>query len=191
MIVSLSGKPGSGKSTVAKRLAAVLGYKRYYVGGMFRDAARQRGMTLIEFLRWGENHGQCDREFDTKVEELGRAEDNFVIEGRTAFHFIRHSLKIFLDVSDEEGARRIWSALQTHDGVAHERNEAQNLKSYEDVLRSVKARLISDKIRYQKYYHIDIFDPQHYDLYLNATRMSPEEEFQQVYEFVKKRIEKV
>jgi cytidylate kinase len=37
MIISLSGAPGSGKSTVAKKLAEELGWERYYMGGLRRE----------------------------------------------------------------------------------------------------------------------------------------------------------
>jgi CMP/dCMP kinase len=184
MIITFSGKPGSGKSTVAKQLAAVLGYKRYYVGGMRREAAKARGITLDEFNRLGESSDETDKEFDELVTKIGREEDNCVVESRTAFHFIPHSLKIFLDVSDVEGSKRIWHDLQKDTA---ERNEGKNLDSYEDVLQSTKDRVRSDEIRYKKHYGIaNIFDPGNYDLYLETTDLSIEEEFRRVYEFVKK-----
>ena len=90
MIISLSGNPGSGKSTVAKRLAADLGFERFYIGRMRREVARKKGMTLAEFNKWGEEGNDADAEFERYVEELGKTKDNFIIESRTAFHFIPH-----------------------------------------------------------------------------------------------------
>ncbi|MFH0804989.1 MAG: AAA family ATPase, partial [Patescibacteria group bacterium] len=123
MIITISGKPGSGKSTVAERLAAALGYRRYYVGAMRREAARKRGMTLAEFNTLGETDHRTDTEFDEQVRQLGQREDNFIIEGRVAFKFIPQSLKVFVDVDEAEGARRIWGSLQG--ASAAERNEGQ------------------------------------------------------------------
>ncbi|MFC1687233.1 (d)CMP kinase [Patescibacteria group bacterium] len=188
MIISISGKPGSGKSTVAEKLAAALGYERVYIGKIRRDAARKKGMTLAEFNTWSESNEEGDKEFDEYIAKLGREKDNIVIESRTAFHFIPHSLKIFLDVSNEEGARRIWRSLQ--DGDNKSRNEAKALDSYEAVLASVEARLKSDILRYQKYYKIDIFDPSHYDLFVDTTKLSQEEEFNRVVSFVQRKIQK-
>jgi len=187
MIISISGKPGSGKSTVAKRLAEELGYKYYYVGGMRRKAAQEKGMTLAEFNKLGEKESYTDRDFDEWQAELGTRENNFVIEGRTSFYFIPRSLKICLDVSYEEGARRIWNGLQREQKEV--RNEDRNLSSHEDVLKSIKERVKSGTIRYAKYYDIkDVFDKKHFDFYLDTTKLSPEEEYQKVYRFVKKKL---
>ncbi len=184
MIISISGKPGSGKSTVAKKLAEKLGYKRYYMGGLRRETAKKRGMTLEEYNKLGEKDFSTDKEVDDFMKELGKSEDNFVIEGRTAFHFIPHSFKIFLDVDKKVGSERIFQHLQLDD----KRNEANELNSVKDVLRANKERMRSDKKRYKKYYQLDVFDKKHYDLYLDSTNMSQEEEFKQVWEALEQKI---
>lgn len=184
MIVSLSGKPGAGKSTVAQRLAKELGYERIYIGGMFRDEAHRRGMSLLEFLKWAETDDQGDKFFDAKVKEYGRTKDNFIIESRTAFHFIPNSLKLFLDVTSEEGSKRIWSALQSEQRDS--RNEDRNLDSYESVLRSVTDRIRSETVRYQSIYGLDIFNPKNYDFFLDVTNLDKEQEYKAVFEFVSK-----
>jgi CMP/dCMP kinase len=186
MIITISGKPGSGKSTVAKKLAVDLGYKRYYIGGMRREAAKARGIALDEFNKIGESSNITDKEFDDIIQRIGQQEDNCIVEGRLAFHFIPHSLKIFLDASDEEGARRIWGDLQKS---RDERNEGKNLNSYDEVVQSIRGRVQSDTLRYNKHYGIqDLFEKSHYDLYLDTTRLSPEEEYQAVYQFVQQRL---
>ncbi|MCX6741353.1 MAG: AAA family ATPase, partial [Candidatus Parcubacteria bacterium] len=46
MIITLSGKPGSGKTTVAKILAEKLGYKFYSTGDLRGQMAMKRGLTI-------------------------------------------------------------------------------------------------------------------------------------------------
>ena len=53
MKLTLSGKPGSGKSVVADILAEKLNLKRYSVGNYRREMAKKRGMTLAEFNKLG------------------------------------------------------------------------------------------------------------------------------------------
>ena len=49
MIISFGGAHGSGKSTIAKKIAEKLSWPRYYMGGLRREAAQKRGMTLEEY----------------------------------------------------------------------------------------------------------------------------------------------
>ena len=54
----------------------------------------------------------------------------------------------------------------------------------------MKKRLESDRLRYQKYYGIDVNDKKHYDFYLDTTKLSPEEVFKAVYDWVGKQLDK-
>jgi len=185
MIISISGAAGSGKSTVGERLAKELGWPRYYMGQIARDLAKKKGLTLAEGNVLSENDPQTDKEIDQYQSELGKTEDNFVIEGRTSWYFIPHSLKIYLDVSLEEGARRVFSNLRHNS----QRNEDKSLENLEDVKASLLKRGESDRNRYNKYYGIDINDSGHYDLFLDATELSQEDEYQAVYKFVQSRLD--
>lgn len=157
MIISLSGAHGSGKSTIAQMLAEKLGWSRYYMGGLRREAAKRRGLTLAEYNALGEKDPTTDFEVDEYQKDLGLKEDNFIIEGRTSWYFIPHSFKVYLDVQEEEGHRRIFGHLQQK----NDRNEDKNLASQEDVKKSLKTRLASDRKRYKQYYGIDVNDLSH------------------------------
>lgn len=182
MIITINGMPGSGKTTVAKKLAKKLGYRHFYIGGIRRQMARKMGLTLEEFNKLGEKKIFTDKKVDDYQKKLGKTKDNFVIEGRTSFYFIPHSIKIFLYCSNMTGAKRIWNDLKKQ---AKARNEAKNLSDYKDVLKSVKNRIKSDVYRYKKYYKLDIFNKKHYDLWLKTDKLSKEEEFKKVYNFIK------
>ncbi len=186
MIISFGGAPGSGKSTIAQMLADKLGWTRYYIGGLRRDIAKKRGLTLAEYNKLGENDPSTDREVDDYQKKLGKTADNFIIEGRTSWYFIPRSLKIFLDVSKEEGAKRIFGHLQEK----NDRNENAALNSLEAVKKSVAERLASDQGRYQRYYGVDVSDRRHYDLYLDTTLLTIDQVFQAVYDFVRSRLDK-
>lgn len=187
MIISLSGAHGSGKSTLAKELAKRLDWPRYYMGGLRREAAAKKGLTLAEYNKLGESDPQTDMEVDEYQRKLGETQDNFIIEGRTSWYFIPHSLKIYLDTDEEVGAKRIWKDIKEK-GIRE--NEDKGLKSWQDVLTSLRHRLQSDIDRYQRYYNIDVHDKNNYDYYLDATNLTPEEALEKIYDFIKANIDK-
>jgi len=187
MIISISGAHGSGKSTLAQELARKLGWPRYYMGGLRRDAAAKRGLTLAEYNKLGESDPKTDLEVDEYQRELGQTQDNFVIEGRTSWYFIPHSFKIYLDTDKEVAAKRIWKDISEK---GERKNEDKDMNNWQDVLASMEHRLKSDHDRYRQYYNIDVYDKRNYDYYLDATNLRPEEVFEKVYNLVKNHIDK-
>jgi len=188
MIISISGNQGSGKSTIATKLAEQLHWPRYYMGGMRREAAKKRGLTLAEYNKLGETDPNTDLEVDLYQQELGRTQDNFIVEGRTSWHFIPQSFKIFIYVKDEVGAQRIFDEFKTKNLEA--RQNEDKFQTYEEVLASIRKRHQGDKKRYQKYFGIDVFDPANYDFYLDTTKLDREQAYKAVWEVVGPLIDK-
>jgi cytidylate kinase len=172
MIITLSGAPGSGKSTVAEALVKTFNLKRYYMGQIRRNMAKEHGLTLEEFNKLGETEDWTDKKVDDYQKQLGQTEDNFLIEGRTSFFLIPNSIKIYLDADLKTAAERIFNQIQNKGG--NERNEGQPI-SVEEMFESLKNRVESDVKRYKKYYNIDILDQAHYDIFLDTTSMTPNE----------------
>jgi len=185
MIISISGSEGSGKSTIAKMLATKLGRAHYSIGNIWRQKAKEKGLLLSEYQKLAENDISLDLEVDEYQKKLGETLDNFVIEGRTSWHFIPNSFKFFLDVSLEESAKRIFKELQKSDA----RNEDKNLKTVEDVIKSLEVRRQSNILRYRKYFNIDVYDKKNYDFILDTTNLDVETVFKKVWQIVEERIE--
>jgi cytidylate kinase len=180
MIISIGGKQGSGKSTLAQQLAAALKWPRYYIGGLRREAAQKRGLTLAEYNKLGETDPRTDLEVDEYQANLGKTQDNFIIEGRTSWYFIPQSFKIFLDVTDDLAAQRIF--------LANREGEDTNMDTVAGVLASIKKRQASDNRRYEEYFHINVFDHNNYDYIIDTTGKTPDEVFEQVYAEIKRRL---
>jgi len=183
MRVTISGMPGSGKTTVAKILAAKLKLKHYYMGAIRRDIAKQKGITINELNRLSETDPSSDKLVDDYLVKLGKTEDNFVAEGRTAAHFIPDSMKLFMAVDVNVGAERIIKDAKER-GKAALRNE-QLAGSVKEEAALVQERIESDKRRYKKYYNIDIFDPDLYDLWLDTTDITAEQAADKILKFIK------
>lgn len=180
-IISMSGTPGSGKSTVGKLLAEKLEYEKYNIGQFRRDAAKARGMTLDEYNKLGETDPNTDNEADEYQKKLGEEKDNFLIEARLAYHFIPHSIKLFLSVSLDEAAKRIF-----HDESAI-RNEA-TAESVAEKKEILKKRMTSDSKRYIKYYGVDCYDESQFDYVIDTTDLTPGEVLDKILEYLKGKI---
>jgi len=184
MIISIAGLPGAGKSTLAKKLAEDLGWPFYSMGSLRRQVALDKGMTLAEYNLLGETDPETDLAVDRYQQALGQKEDNFVIEGRTSWHFIPQSVKIFLSVESRVGAERIWHQLQKNE---INRNEDKDLQNIDDVLKSNINRLASDKKRYQKYFGFDANDIKHFDLVVDTTNLTKDEVLAEIKDFIANR----
>ena len=183
MIISISGKPGSGKTTLANNLAKKLKMKEYYMGRIRREMAKERGITLNELDKLGEESGFTDIPIEEYIKKLGEEEDNFIIQSRTAFHFIPDSIKIFLDVNLKEGTRRIMEEQKKS-------NKARNedlYKGLKDAKKKIRERIKSDIKRYKKYYKIEPYDTKNYDFVLDTTKLTISKVMDKVLDYIKKR----
>jgi cytidylate kinase len=180
MIISFNGDHGSGKSTIANRVAEKLGYQRYSTGQMFRDIAKEKGITLEELHGKIVNDYSVDKLVDSRTLDLSKKEGNFVIDSRMAWKIIPDSIKIYLKVGDNEAAKRIYLELKKE----NQRNEGKNLDSIEKVKESINRRKEMDDERYANLYGANIREEKNYDLVLDTTKLTIEEVFQKVMKFI-------
>jgi len=176
MIITISGQAGSGKSSVAELLAKKLDFKHYSMGDLRRKAAYKRGITLAEFNRLGEKEDFTDKMVDDLQEKLGKKEDNFVVDGRTSFHFIPHSVKIYLHADLEARARR----------VLRDERKAEAFNTFEECKGALVERERSDNKRYKKYYGIDTTDRENYDYWIDTTDLSVRQIVDKIVKLIKK-----
>ena len=172
MILTISGPPGSGKDTVAKIILDKLpNYSLTSMGNLRREAAEKRGMSLEEFNAWGEkNPIKSDKEFDDFQKEYGENNDNFIMVARLGWYFIPHSFKVYVDVEEMEGAKRIYEEKQS----ANSRNEVP-ADSIEHQRELNSKRVKSDLVRYGELYSIDPYNKENYDFIVDSTGKTAEE----------------
>ena len=165
MIITISGKAGSGKSTVAKEVAKKLGLKHYSIGDLMRQLAKEKKMSLNELSRLAEKDKSIDMELDKKTIEL-REEDNFVIDGRLTAYFLPYAgLKVFLDCDDEVRAERILK----------DRRSDEKSKSLKELVKKIRQREKSERKRNDKLYSVDYHDKKLYNLIIDTTNLGIKE----------------
>lgn len=162
MLITLSGLPGSGTSTVARTVATRLGLDHLDGGTVFRTMASERGVTLAEFARIAEADDAIDRALDDRLVERARDGD-VVLESRLAGWLATRAalraLRIWIHCDEVERARRVGG----RDG--HDADEA---------LSTNQEREASERQRYQDFYGIDLQDLSIYDLVIDSTTTRPE-----------------
>ena len=176
MKITISGKPGTGKSTVARELALRLKIKHYSAGDFMRQMAEEKKISLLELSVIAEKDRSIDEELDQWQIGLNQ-EDDFVIDSRLGFHFIPGSVKIFLDGNDMTRARRILK-----DKIRNEANV-----TIEQTMANMKKRENSEQKRYKEYYDLDLDDKKHYDLVIDTTHITAEQVVEKIVEFLTKR----
>lgn len=163
MIITIGGRSGAGKTSVAHKLSSKLGYKFYSMGDLRGKMAMERGMTIDELNEIGKKEIWTDKEVDEFQKKLGEKENHFIIEGWLSFYFIPHSFKVFLDVNPEASAKRIFK---------NQRPDEEAQKTVGGVLAMVRKRMAESQKRYKRYYGVDCFCEKCYDLVINTTNLT-------------------
>jgi CMP/dCMP kinase len=179
MIITISGRPGSGKSAVAKVLAKKLSLAHFSTGDFMREMAAKQGMSLLELSKKAQNDGgKIDTILDDRLTKLGKTKDNFVMDARLGFHFIPHSIRVFLDVDPDIAAARVFK--QKRGGV-----EKAASKSLAEAKKEIQKRTQIERKRYKKYYGVDYLLKKNYDLVVDTNKLSVAQVASRLEEFMK------
>ncbi len=162
MLITISGTPGSGKSTVARLLQARLALPYIYAGDIFRREAERRGLSLPDLNFLAETDHAIDRQLDQAMLEYAR-QGNAILEGRLAGFFARQekipALKVYLTATDAVRAQRVAE------------REGRDWRQW---LEDNRVRHSSDAKRYKEIYGFDLDDTSIYDLVLETDSQTPE-----------------
>ena len=173
MRITISGPPGSGKTTACSKLSEKLGLEAIVFGKIFRELAAEKNLSLVELGAIAEQDPSIDKMIDSRILEIARANDNIILESRlSAYMCARNDIpafKIYIDASPEVRMSRI--------GV-------REGETVEEACAKTVDRQKSEAKRYKMYYDIDIEDKSVYDLVINTDDLDPDQVVEKILEAV-------
>jgi len=162
VLVTISGLPGSGTSTVAALVAARLRLGHVDGGTVFRAMAAERGLDLRAFSAVAEADPEIDVELDARLATVARAGD-VVLESRLAGWIVANEglagTTVWIDGDEKLRAERV--ALREGIEVAQ-------------ALEANQVREASERLRFRTLYGIDLDDRSVYVLVIDSTDQPPE-----------------
>ncbi|MBQ6220466.1 MAG: AAA family ATPase [Methanosphaera sp.] len=153
MIITIGGLAGTGTSTAAKNLSEYLNIPYNSAGDVFRQLAKEHGMSVLEFNEFAEGNDEIDIALDKRQAEIANQAENLIVEGRISAFFV-------------DADYRIW--LQAPDNIKAERISYREDKSLDTVIEEIKERTASERRRYLDIYDIDIDNLEIYDLVIDT-----------------------
>ena len=168
MLISITGKLGSGKSTVCNLLKDRYGFEIYSTGAFQREVARSMGITTLELNKRLREDPSLDYVIDDKVKQLSieKAEEKLIFDSRMAWHFAVKSFKIFLTIEPCEAARRV---------MKNQRGCEEFYADEQEACDKLIERSQVEQARFMQIYGVDYYDFNNYDLIVDTTSRTPEE----------------
>lgn len=169
--IAISGPPGSGKTTQAKLLAEHYNLKHFSSGKIFRDIAKQRGLTIEELSVVAIKDPSIDLEVDKRTYEVAK-EDNIVIDGHLAAWIVSDLVDFRIYITAPLILRVL--RIASRDNIPIKK-----------ALRETIIRENAQRKRFIEFYGIDISDLSIFDLIINTRHVGIKETF----EIIKKALE--
>lgn len=169
-VVTVSGPPGSGKSTAARKVAERRGLEYVSAGDRFRAEAARRGLDLGAFSRLAERDPTIDRSLDESM--AGLARPGRLLDGRIQGALLRRRNALVRDI-----------LITAREDVRVRRLAERDHQTVEEARRLTREREASERDRYLRYYRIDV-DREPADLTVDTSDRSIDEVVQIVVAFL-------
>ncbi|MCL2299595.1 MAG: cytidylate kinase family protein [Firmicutes bacterium] len=167
MYITITGNLGSGKSTICARLNELFGFEIYSTGRIHRDLARRLGKSTLEMNVLMNSDPRYDNAIDDEVVRIAaeRQGDDIVFDSRMAWNFVPRSFKVFLRVSIDVAAARIF---------ADQRGQEEAYANTDEAKAGLLARAAVENERFKAMYGADYFDLTNYDLVIDTSSGDPQ-----------------
>lgn len=170
-LITISGPPASGKTTLSKRLLEYVDFEVIRGGDIFMEIGEEKGLSLSELTKLSEEDDEIDKEVDRRLKQLiqnhisGEREpegDGLIVESRLAgWHANGEAtLAIYMNAPLKVRVSRI--------------------DKRDETVQELKEREKSEAKRYMEYYGIDVNDLSIYDLVIDTSELTKEEMVEEV-----------
>ena len=176
VVICIGGMTGSGKSTVAKKLADKYGLDYFSGGDALRTLAREEGYAAdvkgwwetadgLRFLQQRMRDPTFDKRIDDKMLALAE-QGNIVLDSWTMPWLLKDGFKIWLQASPQVRAKRV---------------VARDVISFEEALAALKEKDAKTRQIYKSLYGFDLGkDLSPFNLVLATDDLDPDEVFHAV-----------
>jgi cytidylate kinase len=171
MHITITGKLGSGKSTVAKKLVELYGFEIFSTGAILRAAAAERGMDVLELNKELSAKLDSDRSMDDLIDNTTirvateRKNDKLIFDSRMAWHFVPGAFKVFVTVDPRVAAER----------VMKDPRPGEPAEDVDELCAELVERSKVEQARFQALYGVDYYDYNNYNLVVDSSNRTPDE----------------
>lgn len=180
-IITITGDHASGQGTLSNNLQAQLGYEIYRNGQYVRKLAAEKGMSIVEFQEYLNEHPDLDREIEKSAANYASTRDNLIIDAKLGWYAIPQSFKIYLKVDIEVAVERAFQDAK--------RKDTEPFASIEEAREKILYRHGEETKRWKEEYGINRDDMSNYDFVLDTTNLNPQEVCDTVLKAYKKWLE--
>ncbi len=168
MLISITGKLGSGKSTVCRLMKERYGFEIFSTGTINREYARSLGISTLELNKRLNDDPSLDHEIDGTVTRLSieRKNENLIFDSRMAWHFAKDTFKIFLTIDPMEAARRV---------MLDQRGDEEKYIDVNDACDKLIERSRVERDRFVDIYGVDYYDYNNFNIVVDTTSKTPDE----------------
>lgn len=171
MHITITGKLGSGKSTVAKKLSQLYSFEIFSTGAILRAAAAERGMDLLDLNKELNSKLDSDRSMDDLIDNTTirvaseRKDDRLIFDSRMAWHFVPGAFKVFVTVDPCVAAAR----------VMKDPRPGEPAEDVNELCAELVERSKMEQIRFQYLYGVDYYDYKNFDLVIDSSHRTSDE----------------
>lgn len=166
-IITITGDHASGQGTLSNNLQKKLNYEIYRNGQYVRKLAAEKGMSIVEFQTYLNEHPDLDREVEKSAANYASTRDNLIIDAKLGWYAIPESFKVYLKVDIEVAVKRAFEDAS--------RKETEPFASLEEARNKILYRHREETNRWKEEYGVNRDDMSNYDLVLDTTELTPQE----------------